>query len=852
MPIIIDNFHVNTNAPIDNRFVVGPGLFYLTKDDINYKYVGLRVWDSNFDLPFYWDGTQWLSENSVGVLADTNSLLAGEPNYIAKFTSGATVIGKSIIFENPATSQIGIGLIGNFIQANVPSGPSLVNGLHVAGNIRTNASFVGSGLHVTDINATNINNGLLTVNRISHLSIGGTLAPNQEYVLFNEGISNSVRWRAASGLSVLNSTNTTNINITEEFNSTTQHYITFVNNTNGQLPLRINSSKMQFKPSNGQLFLSDGSASEPTYTFLSSASNGVGKSGMYYDGYNIEFTKQGNNFVSIVDNGIAVKSPLYPQIQFINTTTGRNRLLWVNNNDDLLFRLDSGNIATEKRVWHQDNLFTLKHSGDLLPEINRSIHSISYDANGGVVKGVYTYNVKNTQITNIAGNNTLSQNYFFSVLSFGRGDDGSVQLASNWTGGNAQGTVVADREILIRSLRDVGEPWSPWVKIWNSGNSGYVPFGAIMMWSGSATLLPTGWRLCDGNNGVTIPILAGSVPGQPLMTSITIPDLRERFIVGAGGGDNSEVVTYIYDRTGTNYGDFTFMYYGSPVLDYTEKVNTEDIGDVYNEYYPNDPAKVTANGQPTGAYFMYNTGGNYFYYIDYNGKIQKGNVIDSGTQYSTTTTTVNATVTTPTSWTGDRYFGRVEAYSQAYGFYHVYTKRFETNGSTPGTNGIWYWIFDKRTQNYVLVRGNFNGDSSINTTVSTVIYKTGMQVGYSYTPFQKYTNTGVPVVDVNNGQPTKNNARRIQMQGVVWPTSSYNVGDKGGFNDIQLTSATMPQHVHIADRWTGGWASGGSSGIGQGTGYRNNTRLTTVAGGDQTHENRPPYYALAFIIYTGI
>jgi hypothetical protein len=380
------------------------------------------------------------------------------------------------------------------------------------------------------------------------------------------------------------------------------------------------------------------------------------------------------------------------------------------------------------------------------------------------------------------------------------------------------------------------------------------------MWSGSATLLPTGWRLCDGNNGVTIPILAGSVPGQPLMTSITIPDLRERFVVGAGTGDNPEVLTYIYDRTGTNYGDFTFMYYGSPVLDYTEKVNTEDIGDVYNEYYPN------TTGQVTGAYFMYNTGGNYFYYIDYDGTIRKGNAVDVGTKYSSGTTTLNTpNPTQPASWSGDKYFSRIEVYSQAYGFYHVYTKKFETDATTPQVtstkSGYWYWIFDKRTQNYVLVRGTFNGDASIGTiaganavtsTTTPIIYKTGMAIGFSYTLFQKYTNTGVPIVDVNNEKKKKNNARRIQMQGVVWPTSSYNVGDKGGFNDIQLTSATMPQHVHIADRWSGGWAAGGSSGIGQGTGYRNNTRLTTVSGGDQTHENRPPYYALAFIIYTGI
>jgi len=42
-----------------------------------------------------------------------------------------------------------------------------------------------------------------------------------------------------------------------------------------------------------------------------------------------------------------------------------------------------------------------------------------------------------------------------------------------------------------------------------------VPTGGIMMWSGSTTNIPEGWTLCDGSGGA--------------------PDLRNRFIAGAGG-----------------------------------------------------------------------------------------------------------------------------------------------------------------------------------------------------------------------------------------------------------------------------------------------------------------------------
>lgn len=47
-----------------------------------------------------------------------------------------------------------------------------------------------------------------------------------------------------------------------------------------------------------------------------------------------------------------------------------------------------------------------------------------------------------------------------------------------------------------------------------SGDS--VPAGGIIMWSGAINTIPEGWALCDGTNGT--------------------PNLRDRFIIGAGNG----------------------------------------------------------------------------------------------------------------------------------------------------------------------------------------------------------------------------------------------------------------------------------------------------------------------------
>lgn len=57
----------------------------------------------------------------------------------------------------------------------------------------------------------------------------------------------------------------------------------------------------------------------------------------------------------------------------------------------------------------------------------------------------------------------------------------------------------------------------------NTASSHYVPTGGIILWSGAVNAIPTGWLLCNGSNST--------------------PDLRDRFVVGAGS-------TYAVDDTG--------------------------------------------------------------------------------------------------------------------------------------------------------------------------------------------------------------------------------------------------------------------------------------------------------------
>lgn len=73
-----------------------------------------------------------------------------------------------------------------------------------------------------------------------------------------------------------------------------------------------------------------------------------------------------------------------------------------------------------------------------------------------------------------------------------------------------------------------------------SGTGG-IPAGLITLWSGSAATIPSGWVLCNGSNGT--------------------PDLRDKFIVGAGstyavgatgGSANAIVVSHNHSATSTS------------------------------------------------------------------------------------------------------------------------------------------------------------------------------------------------------------------------------------------------------------------------------------------------------------
>ena len=84
-----------------------------------------------------------------------------------------------------------------------------------------------------------------------------------------------------------------------------------------------------------------------------------------------------------------------------------------------------------------------------------------------------------------------------------------------------------------------------------------VPIGGIIMWSGSIATIPSSWRLCNGANGT--------------------PDLRERFIVGAGG-DNPTVAGTAGYNPGNTGGLNSVILQTSQIASHNHSGSTADAG----------------------------------------------------------------------------------------------------------------------------------------------------------------------------------------------------------------------------------------------------------------------------------
>jgi len=103
---------------------------------------------------------------------------------------------------------------------------------------------------------------------------------------------------------------------------------------------------------------------------------------------------------------------------------------------------------------------------------------------------------------------------------------------------------------------------------------GSIPIGGIIMWSGATNAIPAGWRLCDGGGGT--------------------PDLRNRFVVGAGSsygvnakGGKSSITLSVNQMPSHNHGykDAFFAEVGGNDREFSNQRGSNHGTDADNYHY---------------------------------------------------------------------------------------------------------------------------------------------------------------------------------------------------------------------------------------------------------------------------
>ena len=167
-------------------------------------------------------------------------------------------------------------------------------------------------------------------------------------------------------------------------------------------------------------------------------------------------------------------------------------------------------VANESTDTECFPLFSKDATGDIAP---KTVTSVKLNSSSGQLEAGSFKKTGGSSAEFLKADGSVdSTTYLSSNPSYTLNDLSNVDATTN----------LANGKILKYDLSTTS-----WIVADDSGGSGSgggnVAVGSIMIWSGATNNIPTGWQLCDGTNGS--------------------PDLRDKFIVGAGS-------TYAVDDTG--------------------------------------------------------------------------------------------------------------------------------------------------------------------------------------------------------------------------------------------------------------------------------------------------------------
>jgi microcystin-dependent protein len=106
---------------------------------------------------------------------------------------------------------------------------------------------------------------------------------------------------------------------------------------------------------------------------------------------------------------------------------------------------------------------------------------------------------------------------------------------------------------------------------------------------------------------------------------------------------------------------------------------------------------------------------------------------------------------------------------------------------------------------------------------------------------------GWALCDGNNGTPNLT-GRFILGSGAGSGLTSRTLGQSGGEESVKLTEAQMPSHTHNYTLVNAPWPPGDMGSRSQNVWRGAETAATTPTGGNQPHNNMPPFYVLTYIM----
>lgn len=152
------------------------------------------------------------------------------------------------------------------------------------------------------------------------------------------------------------------------------------------------------------------------------------------------------------------------------------------------------------------------------------------------------------------------------------------------------------------------------------------------------------------------------------------------------------------------------------------------------------------------------------------------------------------------------------------------------------------------TLNAVSNKADIGGNISLFTNDTGFITQSQVPTSFVTGMILMYTGTTAPtgwaLCDGTNGTPD------LRDRFIVGSGNTYSVGNTGGANSVNLNVNEIPSHSHsyVGHTYPGSGPEQNQAGGPEDRTSFNVNKTTGTTGSGQAHENRPPYYALCFIV----